>query len=223
MAQVLPLTKLRESVHGRGFELLAVLLVGAGKFVFGDWLHVDFYYVTGSCLLLIVYVIIRYRYSPSVLQRWGLSDVGLKPALKLTAPFAVAGFGFCILYAIFAGTALVNWNFFYVMLLYPFWGTIQQFLIVALLADNVVALSDERIPEPVAVVGAALLFSAVHIPEFPLVAATFGLGLVTTSVFFRTRNLWPAGLLHGWFATMFYYLVMGIDPLRPLVQSITGS
>ena len=47
--------------------------------------------------------------------------------------------------------------------------------------------------------------------------ATALLGAVTTSIFFRYRCLWTAGILHGWFATLFYFLVLGEDPVRALV------
>ncbi|TVQ17519.1 MAG: CPBP family intramembrane metalloprotease, partial [Spirochaetaceae bacterium] len=63
----------------------------------------------------------------------------------------------------------------------------------------------------------ALLFSAIHFPEIPLMVATFFLGSATTLIFFRTRNIWMPGLLHGWFATLFYFLVMEVDPLEPLL------
>lgn len=215
--------KLRESLRGRPFELGAVTATAAGKFVFGEWLGLDFYYVVGACLFWAVFVGFRYKWNNSVLRRWGFTRRGFRRGMLLTVPYAAVGIGFCIVYGVASGNAVVSWNMAILLLLYPIWGTIQQFLVVALLADNVVALSNERVSETVAVLGAATLFAAIHVPETPLVFATFYLGIVTTSVFFRSRNLWAAGVFHGWYATLFYYLVMGQDPLGSILTAAFGS
>jgi hypothetical protein len=200
----------------------AVAVTAAGRFIFGEWLNLDFYYVIGACLLWAVYVGLRYNWNESVLRRWGFTRRGFRRGMLLTAPYAAIGIGFCVVYGIASKNAIVNWNLAILLLLYPIWGTIQQFLVVALLADNAVALSGEKVSETAAVLGAATLFAAIHVPETPLVFATFYLGIVTTSVFFRSRNIWAAGIFHGWFATLFYYLVMGEDPLGGILHAAFG-
>lgn len=219
--EVLP--KLRESLRGRPAELAAVTITAAGKFVFGEWLELDFYYVIGAVVFWALFVVVRHARNPSVLTRWGFTRKGFRRGMLMTGPYAAIGIGFCVVWGIASGNAVVNWNMAVLLLLYPIWGTIQQFLVVALLADNVVALSDERMSETTAVLGAAILFAAIHVPETPLVFATFYLGIVTTSVFFRSRNLWAAGLFHGWFATLFYHLVMGEDPLGAILSAAFGG
>ena len=76
-------------------------------------------------------------------------------------------------------------------------------------------------PHVGALVG-AVGFALVHVPVWPLVVATFALGLVTTQVYLRVGNLWVPGVFHGWFATLFYFLVLGEDPWAPLVQLAFG-
>ena len=46
--------------------------------------------------------------------------------------------------------------------------------------------------------------------------AAFALALVTTTVYFRTRNLWALGIFHGWFATGLYFP-------RPRTGSLDGG
>lgn len=219
--EVLP--KLRESLRGRPAELVAVTATAAGKFVFGEWLALDLYYVVGAVLFWAGFVAVRHARNPSVLHRWGFTRNGFRRGMRMTAPYAAIGIGFCVVYGLISGGAVVNWNMAFLLLLYPVWGTIQQFLVVALLADNVVALSGERVSETSAVLSAAVLFAAIHVPETPLVFATFYLGIVTTSVFFRSRNIWAAGLFHGWYATLFYHLVMGEDPLGSILAAAFGG
>lgn len=213
------LPKLRESRRGRIFELSAAAATAAGKFVFTDWLDYQLPYTVGAIAFWTAYVVLRRRADESVVRRWGFARDGLREAAILSGFALVIGGGFSAGYAAIAGDALVNWNLALILLLYPAWGLIQQFLVVALLADNLMALTRERTPEFVVVMVSALVFSAVHVPETELMIATFFLGTATTLVFFRTRNLWMIGLLHGWFASLFYFLVLRHDPLAPLLEA----
>lgn len=211
---------MRESLSGRGFELSAVVVTAAGKFILGDWLGLDTIYIVAAGGFWIVYVGMRWSWNRSVFERWGLSWKSVPVAAWRILPYAAAGIAFCIVYGLFNPNAIVNGNLFLTLAFYPLWGTVQQLLVVALTADNAVALTDERFGERQAIGAAAVLFAMVHIPELPLVGATFCLGAVTTLVFFRTRNVIVPGIVHGWFATLFYFLVMGEDPLAPLLTGM---
>lgn len=213
------LPALRESRKGRIFELSAAAVTAAGKFVFTDWLDHQLPYTVGAIVFWAAYVMLRRRADESVMRRWGFRRAGLREAAALSGLAFLIGGGFCAAYAVIAGDPLVNRNLALILLLYPAWGLIQQFLVVALLADNLMALARERTPEFVVVMVSALVFSAVHVPETELMIATFFLGTATTLIFFRTRNLWMIGLLHGWFASLFYFLVLRYDPLAPLLEA----
>jgi hypothetical protein len=130
--------------------------------------------------------------------------------MKLLAPIMLlTAFGFAA-YGKFTGSMMLNRHILLICLLYPIWGLVQQFLIVALLAGNMKKHS--RIPEAGIVLLTALIFAGVHAPSIPLIGAAFILALVTTTVYFRERNLWALGIFHGWFATGLYFLVLGRDP-----------
>ncbi|MFW5742275.1 MAG: type II CAAX prenyl endopeptidase Rce1 family protein [Spirochaetota bacterium] len=216
------LPKLRESLRGRATELVAAGITAAGKFILADWLGLDLAYTVGAIAFWASYVVLRHKANPTILQRWGFRKAGVCEATVLSGLALAAGTAFCVLYAVFAGGAVVNGNLALILLLYPAWGLIQQFLLVALLADNLMALTRERTPEFVIVMVSALAFSAIHFPETDLMIATFFMGAATTLIFFRTRNLWPIGVLHGWFASLFYFLVMRHDPLMPLLEAAFG-
>ncbi|MFW5686246.1 MAG: type II CAAX prenyl endopeptidase Rce1 family protein [Spirochaetota bacterium] len=216
------LPKLRESLRGRTVELVAAATTAAGKFVLADWLGLQLEFTVGAIAFWVIYVVLRHKANPTVLQRWGFRRGRLREAALWSGLALLGGGGFCVVYALVAGGAIVNWNLALTLLLYPSWGLIQQFLLVALLADNVMALRRERTPEFVVVMFSALIFSAIHFPETDLMTATFFLGAATTLIFFRTRNLWAVGVLHGWFASLFYFLVMGHDPLEPLLRAAFG-
>jgi membrane protease YdiL (CAAX protease family) len=204
---------LREGLRGRGFELGAVLVTGVGFLVVG----LSFLYIGAASLFWAAYVGARYRWDPDVFARWGFRRRGFGRAARLCAPFLLVALTFCIGYAVVTGEAVVNAHLPLLLVLYPPWGAVQQFLVVALIAENLVAVTRGRVGERAAVAVTACVFAAVHLHDPELVVATFFLGLVTTSVYFRTKNLWVPGILHGWFATLFYFLVMGEDPWAQLV------
>ncbi|TVQ23121.1 MAG: hypothetical protein EA382_10695 [Spirochaetaceae bacterium] len=214
--------RLRGNTTGRTGEIGAVTVTAAGKFVFGDWLDMHLEYLIVAVALWTIYIVTRRRSNPSVLRRWGFTTAGLAEAAVLSALALLAGAGFCVVYAVVTRTGIVSWNLVVLLALYPIWGLVQQFLLVALVADNVMAIRKERSQEFAVVMFAALLFSAIHFPEVPLMIATFFLGSATTLIFFRTRNIWMPGVLHGWFATLFYFLVMEVDPLEPLLAVAFG-
>ncbi|MGM0673712.1 MAG: CPBP family intramembrane glutamic endopeptidase [Spirochaetota bacterium] len=207
------MTTFDESLRGRGFELAAVLLTVTGFLALG----ISFTFIGAASVFWAIYVGARYRWDPTVFARWGFRREGFAAAVRLTLPFVLAAAVLCSGFAVVSERALLNWNFGLLLVLYPLWGTVQQFLLVALVAGNIVALGRGRIGKPTAIVITAVLFAAIHLPEYPLVGATFFMGLVTTSVYFRTRNLWVLGIFHGWVATVVYFLVMGTDPWSSLV------
>jgi hypothetical protein len=99
----------------------------------------------------------------------------------------------------------------WLFLLYPAWGLVQQFLVLAVVVGNlelVPALARRK--GWVVVLGAAL-FAAVHGSDGWLVVATFLLELVLVPLYLRYRNLWPLGILHGWLGALFYLWVLGRD------------
>jgi membrane protease YdiL (CAAX protease family) len=209
---------IRESQRGRAFELSAAAVTAAGKFVLGDLLGLGLSFVIAACLFWFGYVIVSVGRDRSVLDRWGFTRRGTARAGREAAPFAALALAGFVVYGLVTGRALVNGRLLILLAAYPIWGTIQQFLVVAVVADNAVALSRGRVPEWVAVLLAALLFAAVHLPVYPLVIATFFLGIMTTVLFFRTRSMWVPGILHGWYASVFYHFVLGEDPLGSLLS-----
>lgn len=201
--------------RGRRFEVALVLVTGAGFLVFS----LSFIYIATASLFWLVYVLARHRWDHDVFVRWGFRREGFLPALRLSLPYLGVAVAACVLFGILSSRALVNLHLPLLLLIYPAWGVVQQFLIVALIGENMIALSGGRIRERQAVVITALLFAALHIPELLLVPATFLLGLLTTSVYFRTKNLWVPGIVHGWFASVYYFMVMGEDPWAELVSA----
>lgn len=202
-------------------EMLAVLLTGIGKFIFVGWLGYKLWFIVAAILGWALYVYVRHHRQPGVLRYWGFrGDMFRENFMRLlplagiaVALFAGVGYG--------RGTLIWSWHLLPVLLLYPVWGVIQQFLVVGLVAGNLSDFAGRRFSRATVVAVTAVLFSSVHFPALLLVAGTFILAVVYTVVYLRTRNLWALGLYHGWLGAFFYFFVLGRDPWQEVFAVVS--
>lgn len=198
-------------------EMVAVLFTGALKLVMVDQLGLKFWFITGVGVLWICYAIFRANQDPHILRSWGVTVGFSETSQKLAMPAS----GLILLffaYGYFGGTAVVNWHIVPVLLLYPLWGIVQQWLVLRLFGENLKQTS--RISNVMLIIITASLFAVVHLPSIPLVAATFVLAIVYCHVYFQFHNILIPGILHGWLACFFYFFVLGRDPWVEFVSAI---
>lgn len=100
----------------------------------------------------------------------------------------------------------------WLLLLYPLWGTVQQFFLNAMVFRNL----QRWLGGPKAMALAAALFSLSHAPDWPLVALTLPAGVVFTWAYRRHPNLWVLGLAHGALGALAWSVLLGRHPLQNL-------
>ena len=118
----------------------------------------------------------------------------------------------------------VNWNLAWLILVYPFWGCVQQLLVLGFGARNIALIIVQRRwrvnPEDAnhkTTVVVGTLFGILHaLAEPALIVACLGLGFVWVGVFLRYSCLWPLGAFHGLLGAFFYFFVLRRDPLAEL-------
>lgn len=199
------------------WEVACVLLTGLGHFLLAGWLRLQLAFIVGACIFWTGFVVARAAMNPSILAQWGFARRNLGRGLALLAPVAVVTVSGFAAYGMLTGKMVLHWHIVVVGLLYPVWGLVQQFLIVALLAGGIE--KHTRISKEGIALLTAMVFAAAHVPALPLVVAAFCLALITTSAYFRHRNLWALGLFHGWFATGLYYFALGQDLWAAVVSA----
>ena len=198
------------------WEVAAVVLTGAGHLILTTWLGKQMVFTISAILFWICFVGIRVHRDRSVLRRWGFRSEGFRQSVRMLLPFGVAAALAMVGYGLLAGTWIFTWRIFLLLVLYPPWGLVQQFLVVGLLAGNL--RKDGRLPDWVIILVISLLFAAIHLPSIPLVVAAGLMVAVTVPVYFGAGNLYALGLFHGWIATLAYFFVLGIDPFTDLVR-----
>jgi hypothetical protein len=156
--------------------------------------------------------------------RWTLAELGLRTdnlpaagraALRVYAPVAA---GILLWFAASPVPAPAA-GFYLTLMLYPFWGVIQQFLFQSLLHARLMRLG--LAPWSVAVTAA--VFAAVHVRNPELAALAFPFGLLSSWLFMRHPNIIPIGVAHGVLGAMVYYLLLEKDPMgRMMIGFLNG-
>lgn len=106
----------------------------------------------------------------------------------------------------------ISWHIIPILILYPIWGIIQQFIVVGLITGNLKDLKGKRLNDFLIIIITAIIFSSVHYPDYWLIIGTFILAIVYSKIYLTKRNLFVLGLLHGWLGDFFYYTVVNRDP-----------
>jgi Type II CAAX prenyl endopeptidase Rce1-like len=198
----------------RHLEIAAVLLAAAVHFLLTQALGIKGLDIAPIGLGCIAYAIHRGR-NPEARAAWGIRKTGLWACSRDVGWLIAAGTAFCAAFGLTHGTFAVDLHLLLPLLLYPLWGLAQQFLVLGLFAHNLDALGW---PRPLVLGLTALGFAGVHVPDWPLCAATGVLGFTIAVLFFRHRNLWPLGLAHGLLGALFYRWVLGRDVWAELLQ-----
>jgi len=196
----------------RIIEIVAVILTAAGKFVFMDHLNLRFPFVLAAIILWGSYIIYCNRTKKGILKYWGFRTDNFKIVLRKVLPFgllSVIAF-FCI--GLYQGSINITWHIIPILILYPVWGIIQQFLLIVLTAGNMQDLEGQRLNKGVIILLSALLFAGVHYPFIWLITGTFILAVFYGWIYLSERNIYVLGLFHGWLGGLFFYTVLDRDP-----------
>lgn len=195
----------------RRLEILAVVVTGLLKFILMDWLGFRLFYVVAACIFWVIYVYREYKRNPGVHKSWGFQKAWLRSSFYFLLPVALIFFTGIILYGIFNHIHFFNWHIIPVLVLYPVWGIIQQFMMVGLVAGNLKKLTDVKITDSQIILFTSFLFALVHFPSIPLMGYAFFIEIIFIKAYLRWPNLWTLGLYHGWISTFFIYFVLERD------------
>lgn len=197
-------------------EIVAVLITAALKFIFMDWLNLRAFYITAAILFWAIFVFIRYKRNPAVMQRWGIRKQHFWISMKALLPFALVFIPVTIIYGYMENEKLLNWHILPILLFYPLWGSFQQFIVTGLIAGNLRNRTAHKLSENWIVFSVSFLFALLHLPYLPLAVYVFVMQYLFLRVFFRYRNIWALGFYHGIVSSFFLYFVSGRDLLQEL-------
>jgi uncharacterized protein len=220
-------------------EIVAVLLTACGKFIFMDSLIWNFssyrsMFIVTVIVLWIIYIINRYLNVNNILKEWGFRFDNFWTIIRSKRFYipALAAVSAMFLIGYLQNTINLKKEILYIMSLYPIWGTLQQFLLIGLVVGNLDRLAD-HLPEnkrkswhkPAILLGAAILFAAIHATIkvgnwWMLVGGTFLLAVYYGWLYRKEKNLFVLGLFHGWLAAIIFYTLVGRDVWKEFFVNI---
>lgn len=156
------------------------------------------------------WVLWRGRHGRPVWRDWGFRVDNLPRAVVEHWGLAVAAVGVLALAGAALGTLGTQPVLWVVLLLYPGWALVQQFVLQNLFVDNMRNLGFPRWTLPVA---AAAVFGGAHLPDVPLALLAATAGLLLTWLWLRRANIWTISITHAALGTAAFLWVLGRDPV----------
>ena len=193
-------------------ETASVIVTGILHLIFVGVLNAKAVFIAFALIAWSGYIAMRVRKDRRLLEVWGFRCDNIR------ITFIISGFATAIGILAMAVIGLTqkslsfHWHMLPLLLLYPIWGVIQQFLVQALVAGNLSRSSGMIGSASFVTIVSAALFALVHMPDLKLAIGTFCLGLAFTPIYLRWRNLWPLGIYHGWLGVFAYFWVLHRDP-----------
>jgi membrane protease YdiL (CAAX protease family) len=207
----------------RVLEISAVIFTAIGKFIFMDYLDWRFPFVAVAIISWVSYTIYSKSKQPGITKYWGFRTDNFKTVLKKVLPFGLMAVVTFFAVGLYKGTLNISWHIIPILILYPIWGTIQQFLLIALTAGNLQDLKGQKLNKGMIIFLSALLFGAIHYPFVWLMIATFILAIFYGWIYLSERNIYVLGLFHGWLGGIFYYTVLERDPFLEMFGRLFNS
>src|SRR5688572_6927360 len=174
----------------RILEISAVILTAIGKFLFMDYLNWRFPFIAAAIIFWTSYIIYSNRTKAGVIKYWGFRTDNFKRVMRKVLPvglLSVIAFS-CI--GVYQGTINITWHIIPILILYPIWGIIQQFLLIALTAGNLQDLKGYNLNKGIIILLSALLFASVHYPFIWLIIGTFILAIFYGLIYLNERNIY---------------------------------
>jgi uncharacterized protein len=205
-------SRIEISDNQRKIEIAAVFATGSGKFLFMDLLDLKLPFIALAICGWSLYVAYRAKNIPGILSYWGFRCDNFWNVSRIIMPFALASLLICFAVGYYNDTIIISWHILPILVLYPLWGVVQQFLVIGLVAGNMNDLNSYKFNKVTIILITALLFGLLHYPVLWLMAATFILALLYGLIYLTSRNIYVMGLFHGWLGGIFFYTVVGRDP-----------
>ena len=176
------------------------------------------FYITGISLFWLIYIFYRFSVNRNILSFWGFKKEFLKQTIIILSPLVFLSIIVSILYGYFKNGQFITWSIIPILILYPMWGIIQQYLMLGIISQNLLTIFEAKRKRFVIIFLVSFFFSLIHYPTCFLMIFTFIMEVVFITVYFKWRNLWAIGIAHGWIATFLLYFVLERDLWTELFQ-----
>lgn len=185
-----------------------------------DILQWKLLFISVSITAWIGYVVHRSKHAPDILKYWGFRKDNFRDVTMRILPFGIVSVLLFVMAGYYRDTINVTWHIFPILILYPIWGVIQQFLVIGLVAGNLQHLKKQRLNNFSIILLTAILFGLLHYPYHWLMVGTFVLALLYGFIYLQSRNIFVMGLFHGILGGLFFYTVVDRDPFTEVFGSL---
>ena len=209
----------------RSIEITAVSLTVVGKLVY-DYCKEQNSIIAATIIAApviafwIVYLFIRLWKEEGIHKEWGFTGKNFIPAMICVGIVGAISICVFIIYGLVVHNTKFTINILYIVLVYPVWGLVQQFIFISLFAGNLNDHEKITIDKFLIVLITSVLFSALHTSDDKLMIVTFFMAMFCTCIFLKYKNLYPLGIFHGVVGAIFYYFFLNKDAWCEMICAI---
>ncbi|MFY0671919.1 MAG: CPBP family intramembrane metalloprotease [Bacteroidia bacterium] len=198
----------------KGFEIALIFLTAILKWILVDAYGLRGYFIPTAFLIWLAFIVYNVRVEENFFINAGFNKRNLKPTSLISLILIIGFSGIMIGYGKLNHFDINTRNFTIAVCTYPIWGLLQQFIVMRFVASNLQSLNLNKAK---VITITTFAFGVVHIPIWPLFAATCLIGFAFTALYIRYKNLWPLGIAHGILGAFFYFYVLNEDPIAQLL------
>lgn len=126
-------------------------------------------YISSACIFWVSYVLLRKKQEPKILDYWGMNTKNFKQTFFELLPFALVLSVLFIVVGNVLQTTVLNSRIIPILLIYPLWGIVQQFIMIGVLAQNLKDSEKIKTKNFWVVLLTATIFAIVHfLYQWPL-------------------------------------------------------
>lgn len=178
-------------------EILSALITGLLFIYLGHQYHIEY-----ICITSVIWISYIFFSTQQQRDNWGITTKYLYKASILPTQLFILG-----LFYIYLNTKTTQPtktpHLILLLLFYPLWGLLQQFLIQSMIIKNISQLNTLLL----IIIGGSL-FSIIHIHTPKILGPTFVLGSACTYCYIKNNNIIPLGIYHGILASLYFYFVL---------------
>jgi hypothetical protein len=194
---------------------IALLLIGIISYLIIEFTGVQKRWLVFPIFAVFtIYIIYSVHVKRETVKDYGLRFDNILPAIPPSLAFTLFGIALLLIISHYCGANIWQMEVcLFSMILYSFYGIIQQSLFQGILHRRLLFLMPGRI---LPILVTTILFTAVHLGNSSLVYLTLISGFFWSLLYQKWPNVITIGISHGLLASIAYPIFIGMNPIELL-------
>ncbi|AYV78558.1 MAG: hypothetical protein Edafosvirus18_7 [Edafosvirus sp.] len=175
--------------------------------------------IIGTMICCGSYIMYMEENTTGILKKWGFRTDNIVEASIIPGIICCIFSILIIAFNFFMRFPTPSFHMIFLLIVYPLYGIMQQFLVQSLVIGNIIALyfpySYKKHIKGITLI-TAMMFAILYANNIISMIANFILALILTPSHLKYQNLLPLAICQSILCVFFYYFILNQDPLKGL-------